>query len=73
MKFEEISKELNIPLWKVRNIYFSALKKIKNNLDKNPEEKEKIKKLLSDTTDNTLHEANLVQSVLYDQYGREKL
>ena len=73
MKFEEISKELNIPLWKVRNIYFSALKKIKNNLDKNPEEKEKIKKLLNDTTDNTLHEANLVQSVLYDQYGREKL
>jgi DNA-directed RNA polymerase sigma subunit (sigma70/sigma32) len=72
MKFEEISKELNIPLWKVRNIYFSALKKIKNNLEKNPEEKEKIKKLLSDCTNN-IHEVNLIQSVLYDQYGREKL
>jgi hypothetical protein len=72
MKFEEISKELNIPLWKVRNIYFSALKKIKNNLEKNPEEKEKIKKLLSDCTNN-IHEVYLIQSVLYDQYGREKL
>ena len=74
MKFEEISKELNIPLWKVRNIYFSGIKKIKERIKRDEVLKEELERLLEElNTDVCISYRDLLTTILYDNYGKEKL
>ena len=73
MKFEEISTELNIPLWKVRNIYFSGIKKIKERVKRDEVLKEELEKLLEElNTDINISYRDLLTTILYDYYGKEK-
>lgn len=67
MKFEEISKELDIPLRKVRKIYFKAISKLRNNLTE--EEREYLKELLKESPKEGEYE--LLNEVLFTKYGKD--
>ena len=73
MKFEEISKELNIPLWKIKNIYFSGINKLKKRIKEDPTLRKELEELLKDININTTHgNKELLEEILYDSYGRSK-
>ena len=48
MKFEDISKELNIPLWKIKNIYFSGINKLKKRIKEDTTLRKELEELLKD-------------------------
>jgi hypothetical protein len=75
MKFEEISKELNIPLWKVRNIYFSGMNKIKERMKRDTELKERLEELLKELNEEEINFSykEILNTILYDSYGKNKL
>ena len=75
MKFEEISKELNIPLWKVKNIYFSGMNKLKERVKRDRELKERLEEILKELNEEeiNINYREILTTILFDQYGRDKL
>ena len=75
MKFEEISKELNIPLWKVKNIYFSGMNKLKDRVKRDRELKERLEEILKELNEEeiNINYREILTTILFDQYGRDKL
>lgn len=73
MKFEDISKELNIPLWKIKNIYFSGINKLKKRIKEDPTLRKELEELLKElNSNNTTGNKSLLEEILYDSYGRSK-
>jgi hypothetical protein len=75
MKFEDISKELNIPLWKVKNIYFSGMNKLKERVKRDTELRERLEELLKELNEEEINISyrEILTTILFDQYGRDKL
>ncbi len=75
MKFEEISKELNIPLWKVKNIYFSGMNKLKERVQRDKELRERLEELLKELNEEeiNINYREILTTILFDQYGRDRL
>jgi heterodisulfide reductase subunit B len=74
MKFEEISKELNIPLWKVKNIYFSGINKLKERIQRDRELRKKLDEILKELNeeDININYREILTTILYDNYGKDK-
>ena len=75
MKFEEISKELNIPLWKVKNIYFSGMNKLKDRVKRDRELRERLEEILKELNEEDINISyrEILTTILYDSYGKEKV
>ena len=73
MKFEEISKELNIPLWKVKNIYFSGINKLRKEIKDNLVLETKLRRYLEELSVEDIPYRSLLETILYDSYGKDKL
>lgn len=71
LSFEKISRELNIPVWKVKNIYFSGLNKLKKKISEDPTLREELLTLLENNTRD--NHVDLIKNILYDNYGRDKI
>jgi hypothetical protein len=74
MKFEDISKELNIPLWKVKNIYFSGINKLKERVHRDRELRERLEEILKELNeeDININYREILTTILYDNYGKDK-
>ena len=74
MKFEDISKELNIPLWKVKNIYFSGMNKLKERVKRDRELKERLEDILKELNEEeiNINYREILTTILYDNYGKDK-
>ncbi len=74
MKFEDISKELNIPLWKVKNIYFSGMNKLKERVKRDRELKERLEEILKELNEEeiNINYREILTTILYDNYGKDK-
>ena len=73
MKFEDISKELNIPLWKVKNIYFSGINKLRREIKNNLVLETKLREYLEELSVEDIPYRSLLETILYDSYGKDKL
>ena len=75
MKFEDISKELNIPLWKVKNIYFSGMNKLKDRVKRDRELRERLEEILKELNEEEINISyrEILTTILYDSYGKEKV